>query len=296
MMVGNKGEEVWDWLSKRVGMETETGGVLLLQDTRLSQAELEKQYNQWWRERGGVDYERTVAPVKWALAPSPEVQIEAGSQKGLKPMGGTLVLVWGDVARHAGGGRTMTKDRYGRWAALEVQGAEDNVTVYVSAYRPPGGDGNTKGAGGLVARMAKLRGWKGTKVGTRAHQVFYKELGEQITKWREEGKEVVIGGDFNEEEPDIRQWGAAHDLVMCHEELLKERRDRVTGRTEYTYVNNGRGGDRRLDHILVTERIWSEAIKEGGWMKTEAVAGHVADHLAVTLGGINYTEWLGGRA
>ena len=158
-------EEKWSWIHKEVGMGGEgVGGVVLLQDTRITQTELECGAAQWWRYQEAKAGE-TIAdtPVRWCLAPSPSVAMAGEPTLGLKPMGGTITLLWGDLARRAtrvqGGGT----DQYGRWAAMEVPGAGGKGTVFVSVYRPPGGK---EGGGGAHRQDAATPGLDGGTVGT----------------------------------------------------------------------------------------------------------------------------------
>ena len=59
-------------------METAGGGILCLQDVRVSAEELQQEYMQWWRFRRAED-EDGLYPVKWALAESPAVETVVGT-------------------------------------------------------------------------------------------------------------------------------------------------------------------------------------------------------------------------
>jgi hypothetical protein len=263
----------------------------MLQDVRITAEDLQNTNNQWWRFRD-VDWERVVAPVRWALAPSPQVVVVPNTDKGLKRMGGTLILTWGDVARQSKGERGVTRDKFGRWVAMEVQGEGERATVFVSAYRPPGGGGRDDG--GLVARMIKLRGWKGSPSALRkkAKAAFYHELGKLIQRWQEEGKEVVLGADLNEEMEELERWVTMHGLVSIQSKLLETSKDRVGGE-EYTYQGGGGRTGSRIDHVMMTKKFWKQGVGRSGRIKTCKVAGMDADHRALMVDNLSWRGCLG---
>ena len=98
--------------------------------------------NQWWRYRGSPSPDNPhgdLPTARWALAPSPVVQLAAPAQLGLKPMGGVFLLAWGDAGRRAFPLGGADRDKYGRWVAMKFKGDHERHTVVVSLYRPPGG-------------------------------------------------------------------------------------------------------------------------------------------------------------
>ena len=266
------------------------GGIVCLQDVRLAEGGLVDPERHWWRGRGGVEDEDAVDPVKWAHAPSPCVEMVEGQQLGLKKMGGTVVLAWGDAARGArvmGGGGV---DKFGRWAALLVGGDKDGGgVVVVSAYRPPGG---REGGGGLKARMAKLRGWNEStwnRLKNRARTAFYDELGALVRGWRASGREVIVCGDFNEaggRGSHVWEWGVTHDMENVYEKLRELGR---TGGEDSTYQMGGRCS--RIDHVLVSERLVGAWLGGSGRLETQCPAGDENDHRVLRIVGADWAGW-----
>ena len=254
-------EAVWDWLYRKSGMCTLGGGIVCLQDTRITYEDCHDPANQWWRYRGdatAIDPQGDLPTVQWALAPSPRVQIAPPAQLGLKPMGGVFIMAWGDVGRHAFPLGGEDRDKYGRWVAMKFKGENGRYTVVVSLYRPPGG---LKEGGGLVARMAHLRrgerGWSASqpwsRLTARAATSFYQELGDRIRSWRSQNMAVILCGDFNETiEPGSRLhgWSVEFDLLDTFT-LCAAQHSSASARGEaHTYMSS-KGGGRRIDHILM---------------------------------------------
>ena len=187
-----KDETLRQWMYERSGMDMGAGGIGIYIDVRLTEEAMKRVENQWWVGRE-ADGNEGVGHVRLAYAASPKVDM--GEGKGLKEMGGVLVMAWGDLANRASNLGAGEQDKHGRWAVMKLNARGGGKAVVIGCYRPPGGNVS----GGLVSRMGKARGWEGKGLERKARRAFYLELGVEVRKWRSRGYEVLLGGDFNEE-------------------------------------------------------------------------------------------------
>ena len=156
------------------------------------------------------------------------------AQSWVKP-GGELVVVGRHIEDHVS---DVMVDDMGRWLKLQFN-TETKVFVFYCVYVP-----NKNNSGGVttVARQIRcalddqgvLADWK---------ENFYEELRKDVAAELKKGREVVMGGDFNEE---VKEGGLMTEtfvklgLVNLFQELMGE------------VPPTRRGGKRTIDHVWVS--------------------------------------------
>ena len=114
------------------------------------------------------------------------------------------------------------KTGLGRWVWLLTEGRENKKVRVVSAYRPPDTSNKDNSVMQQQYRYLKDKG-RVEENGdtTNPRKAFYEDLRNEIEEWKEEGNQIIIGLDANE---DVRT-GATHrffkDLGM-EEAIIKK--------------------------------------------------------------------------
>ena len=102
--------------------------------------------------------------------------------------GGTLMLSK-DGMVHTVRGTGSDASGLGRWSWMKITGKHDYTTRVVTVYSPA-----SSGRGVSTVYTQQL-----THLGTDPIEAFYKDLGTVILKWQEEGDQLIIMGDWNED-------------------------------------------------------------------------------------------------
>ena len=269
-------------------------GIQFLGDMRWSAAAHKSFGGRYWKE-GGSELE--MDQFAFVSSAGPLVETEEGTGKGLKPMGGTGVAVFGAWARNFKSFKEP--DKYGRWAGgiitgKTVQGMGRRRLGLIAVYRAPA---RTLTAGCLVTRVAKSEGYKTAK---EVQAAFYQGVGRQIEEARREGPtEFIVQGDFNAtvvrgaqnkirpEDKQLTAWCSKHGLVIVEFKSGAE-----TPTFHASRGKEGEGVERQLDIILVSEglaKLWGPELVE-----VKAVPGCASGHHGlVWKGGEGILSWLG---
>ena len=165
--------------------------------------------------------------------------------------------------------------RMGRWTSQLIQGKMGIKTRVVSVYVPRTSKDHTHQRIYCQQQAALLK----LKVTGAVLTVFWEDFWEQIDKWRAQGDQLVIGGDWNE---DIRE-----------EEFLKPFLERRLVPTNF--VRHGpdlpathNAGKLPIDEIFVSETL---EYKKCGYLEHGHSSG---DHRALWVD-ITYTSALGDK-
>ena len=152
--------------------------------------------------------------------------------------GGTLMLAK-DGMVHTVRGTGSDASGLGRWSWMKITGKHDYTTRIVTVYSPA-----SSGRGVLTVYTQQL-----THLGTDPIEAFYEDLGASILKWQENGEQLIIMGDWNEDiqSPNIRQWMNVFGL----EEAITQQHK---GRAPATFQQ----GKRPLDGIFVSPNLTLE--------------------------------------
>ncbi len=140
----------------------------------------------------------------------------AEKNKGWFQPGGTCIIALGSWAsRVIGWGQD---ELLGRWSFLEMVGQQGRRTIVVSAYRvcKQDFDATTNTATAQQTRLLLQQG----HTSPNPRQQFISDLIVQVKKWRQQGKEVLIGMDANEDvdntKSHISRIFAETDLIDLH--------------------------------------------------------------------------------
>ena len=124
----------------------------------------------------------------------PGARVEIGSNtkykvEGIRKPGGIMTIL-SQRLKHMS---TTEMDYLGRWSRTQVKGSHKSIVIYTT-YVPSDVD-----LGGPSTIRRKLQHDADGKEGkVQWKDRFYEELVREITRDREQGREVVLGGDFNE--------------------------------------------------------------------------------------------------
>lgn len=211
-------------------------GALCLQDVRWTAPQAEQWTKQmrwrWERDHGCKSH--------WAFALGP---LTAAQGEGSKPMGGSVVGVWGDwceVVVSPG----PERDPLGRWAVIWLRGRHGGGVAIFSAYRPPSG-----AAGGLVDRHQTLLGARNQ---AEVQAAFYRDLTAAVALARGSGYEAVVAGDFNADPRGSKQEDRAL-AAWCLQQGLAPAGGSWSGAGTYVFATaGGKAGESSIDHILTS--------------------------------------------
>lgn len=177
------------------GQDT-SGGILLLQDTRFSQIECQRRWQQWWAGRphspegplSPNDARSVVSALRFNCADP----LQEPGEDLQKTMGGLLSATWGCLASRSRPDLNVV-DKWGRWTLTVVNGRRGRAIAVFNVYRWP-----ATTQGGLAARECRLRGWEPSPSGLRrVERAFFEELGSAIRSETVAGREIIVGGDLN---------------------------------------------------------------------------------------------------
>ena len=143
-------------------------------------------------------HEKALIPARCKLAhlnkPSSILAHNTHEQtKEPKQMGGTLIISTKEATcRKTQQGRD--KSNLGRWTWINIQGRAQYNTKIISAYRPHQ-RGDTENT--IVAQQERY--WRTKRETRTARQKFDKDLIQLLRKWTEQGDQIILGMDNNED-------------------------------------------------------------------------------------------------
>ena len=113
--------------------------------------------------------------------------LKDGVSKTRKQQGGTATVLKDKVA-HKTKETGFDKEGLGRWSWIKVMGRQGCITRFVTVYCPvKTGTGNT-----VYTQQLRVLREDPTKR-------FWKDLGKEILKWKANGEQLIISGDWNED-------------------------------------------------------------------------------------------------
>jgi exonuclease III len=114
---------------------------------------------------------------------------DSGSER---QFGGVAIVAQGEVAH-----RIIQTEKdptgLGRWTSILISGKKGKRTRIISAYRPTVGS-NTAGS---VSMQHHLYFYQNQEVIESPRKKFMKDLTESIKKWKNDGEQIILGGDMN---------------------------------------------------------------------------------------------------
>ena len=176
---GNK-----DWFQRVVDLSVGCGGprgIIMVQDTRWTRQQAVRYIKQLREMVSEVNGQQSV----WRHAHAPQ---EDGDGQPLKPMGGCLVGVWGDLTE--GVTKDDLADAWGRWCGVKIMARGGRSVTAVSCYRAPYSPKPGSMTGRLVAKGV-------VDTATELDTVFYTELGDVVKAGLGGGGVTIVAGDFN---------------------------------------------------------------------------------------------------
>lgn len=122
-------------------------------------------------------------------------------------IGGTLTMAIDKVASRP---LTIGEDHkgYGRWSWIRMQGKDHKVTRFVTAYCPCKSNNE---AGAYSQQLLALA--RDNRTGDEPRKVFWDDIREAITRWKDQGDQIIIGGDWNSDYDTTRLFFADIGLV-----------------------------------------------------------------------------------
>ena len=202
--------------------------------------------------------------------------------RGMRKPGGIMMVTSEEIQ---GKVRKRDNDRLGRWAKVELEWGGLELAVY-TAYVPQKGD---LGGPATVRRQLQHsrdreeeRNGQMEAGGPRGAgrltvlEAMYENLTDEIRRDREQGREVIVGGDFNEENGEgskMRRFMGGENLVNVYEARMGE-----VPATRYP-------GRRTIDHVWASSEVIGRIGEVGIVPRDEVfISDHVGLFLDITTG------------
>ena len=236
-----KNGQIFDWWDR-----DEIGVAMLTEVNRHWPSVAEEDH---WRER--VKAQNVKGGVHSNLAYNRHGQRSRG--EGSHQYGGVGTFFIGKEASSIGG-CGQDPSGLGRWAWTRMQGKDEKMIRFVTAYRPnpPGNGANTVWAQHRLHLLAQGDD-------RDPQEAFLSDLRKDIRKWKETGDHIIIGMDAND---DLRRGTVREGLAIegLHEVLLDRHAEKET---EATYHRNH--SKKPIDGIFATTGIKVSGGGYYGW-------------------------------
>ena len=224
---------------KALAVEQTSGGILLLQDLRLTEVEIKTRWKEWWR--GLAKVEENDLTMRFTVKEG----LHNAKEEHMKRMGGVLGGTWGVLLERTRIDKS-TKDDLARWSITEIRGKGKACISCFSTYRSF--RGSTAQAGeGLVVRECRAHGWEVNPTNlARTEKAYFDDLGAAITQKLTAGHAVIVGGDINidrKREKEFREWLTEVGMVDTGAE------------DKLDTFRHASGSGSRLDFILLSQDL-----------------------------------------
>ena len=125
--------------------------------------------------------------------------------------GGTSISLFENTVRHK---QTHGVDerRLGRWTWTTLGGKDNQNTVIISAYCPCPSTGELSVWTQHLTAMLEWKAELPQEVDT-PRKLFWHDLSELVTKFNEEGYNIILAGDYNSEFSEVQEWMIQQGLV-----------------------------------------------------------------------------------
>ena len=208
-------------------MELEDVDVLGLSEVNINWDMVEQKDNIWERTEGWFENIKLTAAHNKRDPNSERVQ-----------PGGTITIAKDDIV-HTTRGAGTDESGLGRWSWIKFTGKQQYKTRVVTVYSPA-----SSGKGAATVYTQQLSHLCEDPV-----KIFYRDLARSILKWQDEGEQLILMGDWNEDiqSPNIQRWMSLFGLVEAVTEIHE-------GRAPATYHR----GKRPIDGIFVSPNLIPE--------------------------------------
>ena len=150
--------------------------------TEVGQNEKRIQATQTLRERTRGWWESTAVRTTYNR------HYDSGSQR---QFGGVAIVSQGKIS-HRIVETSQDPSGLGRWTSILISGKRGTKTRFISAYRPTSGT-----SPGSVNMQHHLHLYQSQGDTTSPRKKFIDDLTDQIKKWKDQGEQIVLGGDMN---------------------------------------------------------------------------------------------------
>ena len=128
-------------------------------------------------------------------------------------VGGTATILIDEMASRPLQPGNDTKG-YGRWSWIVLNGKDNRITRFITAYCPCKSTTNTSGAYSQQLIALALDG----RPDECPRKVFWDDLAFNIDRWTQNGEQLVIMGDWNSDDESTRKWFEDKGFVNPHYE------------------------------------------------------------------------------
>lgn len=208
----------------RQHMELEEVDIMGISEVNIHWDKVEQRDSIWERTEGWFEN----------VSVSPSYNVHDPNASRDQP-GGTLMLAKDGIV-HTIRGIGADDSGLGRWSWMKITGKHKYTTRVVTVYSPA-----SSGRGVSSVYTQHL-----THLGGDPVEAFYRDLGSAIHQWQEEGDQLIVMGDWNEDvqSTNIKRWMNVFGL----EEAITYQHD---GRAPATYQR----GKRPIDGIFVSPNL-----------------------------------------